>query len=52
MWVEVTTLDDPEPVYMVARCKHTETVPVESCVTGEILALVCLICDQQIGVGG
>jgi hypothetical protein len=30
------------------RCDHTQAVPVESVVTGEILAALCPGCDQQL----
>ncbi|MGI5286628.1 hypothetical protein ACQEVF_25270 [Nonomuraea polychroma] len=31
-----------------AQCDHVTTVPVESAVTGEILAALCLCCDAQL----
>ena len=45
-WVEVTVLSDPGPVYIKARCLHTEVVPIFS-VTDEVVAQLCLTCDTQ-----
>lgn len=47
-WAEVTALGDQEPRYVKVRCNHLETVPVESLVTGEMLATLCLTCDAQL----
>jgi len=33
-------------MWIKARCKHTEVIPVES-VTGETVAQLCLTCDTQ-----
>lgn len=38
----------PRPVSAVTPCAHTEAVPVESSVTGEIHAALCPICGIQL----
>lgn len=35
-----------------ARCSHPRPVPVESVVTGELLARLCPDCDEQLPGGG
>lgn len=47
-WVEMTRLCDPEPRYVRGRCRHLDVVPVESVVTGELVAHLCLTCDAQL----
>lgn len=39
---------DPYAVAL-ATCEHYRVVPVESCVNGELLAMLCLDCDAQLG---
>lgn len=34
--------------YVRSRCKHLEVVPVDSIVTGETLAWLCVTCDEQL----
>lgn len=41
-------LCDPEPRRIRGRCLHRNVVPVESIVTGETLARLCLVCDRQL----
>lgn len=47
-WVEITTWGGVESRYVKGRCNHIDTVPVESTVTGERLATLCLMCDAQL----
>lgn len=47
-WVENRRLCDPEPTYLRGPCNHLERVDVESCVTGELVAQLCLTCDTQL----
>lgn len=49
-WVEITSWGDPEPRYILGRCNHIDLVPVED-VSGELVAWLCLTCDQQWIVG-
>jgi hypothetical protein len=46
-WFEVTAVGDRERHYVKGMCRHVETVPVRSAVTGETLARLCLTCDAQ-----
>lgn len=46
-WADVRTLSDAAPVWIKAECRHTEVIPVESSVTGEVVAQLCLTCDHQ-----
>jgi hypothetical protein len=48
-YVEVTMLGSPEPLYLETRCLHRHKVPVDSVVTGEVLAYLCPRCDRQLG---
>lgn len=51
-WVEtvydlpVASLTSPDRPF--SHCHHHNTVDVESCVTGEILARLCIDCDRQL----
>lgn len=51
-WAEITTLSDPEPVWIKAKCKHLTPLPVETTdpVTGDVLlvARLCPDCDTQL----
>ena len=51
-WFDVTIVGDHERRYVKGRCHHMETIPVESMVTGETLARLCLTCDSQIPLPG
>lgn len=44
-WVCVPDLGGTE-FYVRGRCRHTEVIPV-ACVSGELVARLCLTCDQQ-----
>lgn len=44
---EVTIFGSADVIYKLVGCKHAHTVPVES-VTGEIIAALCLCCDQRL----
>lgn len=46
-WVDVTCIGDRESRYVKGRCNHLETTPVESMVTGDTVARLCLTCDAQ-----
>lgn len=45
-WIDVRSIGDPGPVWIKARCKHAEVVPVES--GGVEVARLCLVCDAQL----
>jgi hypothetical protein len=48
-WEPVYTAERREAVaYIWLGCRHFDTVPVESIVTGEELARLCLDCDAQL----
>lgn len=47
-WTEIHTLSSKKPVRYVGRCLHTEVVPVESIVDGEVVAQLCQTCDEQL----
>lgn len=49
-WIEVQTFGDQNPMHIRARCKHLETVPVDT-VAGEHVAQLCLTCDAQLPPG-
>lgn len=46
-WHEISTFSQPGPSYVRGLCRHLEVVPVNA-VTGEIVAHLCLTCDQQL----
>jgi hypothetical protein len=50
-WVNVTRIGDREAQYVKGRCNHLETIPVESMVTGDTVAYLCLTCDAQLEAG-
>jgi hypothetical protein len=43
-WIEVRSFSRPTR-YIRGQCRHTELVPVAS--GGELVAKLCLTCDQQ-----
>jgi hypothetical protein len=45
-WIEIPKFGKREPDYIRGACRHTELIPVES-VSGEVVAKLCLTCDQQ-----
>ena len=45
-WSEHRRLCDVEPTYIKVRCRHLDVVPVDS--GGEVVAGLCLTCDQQL----
>lgn len=45
--VAVSIVGSLDQVYKSLGCRHAHTVPVES-VTGEIVATLCLCCDQPL----
>ena len=50
-WIEVASLGSPEIRLirgMRKPCEHPSVVDVESVVTGETLARLCLACDTQL----
>jgi hypothetical protein len=47
-WLNVQALGDPGPVWVKGQCRHTELVPVDSTVTGQEVARLCLTCDRQL----
>ena len=47
-WIEIQLLGEPGPRFIRGPCKHGNIVPVESVVTGELLAQLCLTCDAQL----
>jgi len=46
-WLRVERLGMPDE-WIKIRCLHAEVIPVESIVTGETLAHLCLTCDEQL----
>ncbi|MFG2826093.1 hypothetical protein ACGFWI_01200 [Streptomyces sp. NPDC048434] len=46
-WIETTSLDGPEQ-WTKGRCRHLDTVPVQS--GGAVVAHLCLTCDEQLPV--
>jgi hypothetical protein len=49
-WCQWYSMTRHDMVWVRGRCKHLETVPVESIVTGETLAHLCTTCLEQTGV--
>jgi hypothetical protein len=47
-WIEIRLLGEAATGYIRGRCRHLETVSVESLVTGDALAQLCLTCDAQL----
>lgn len=49
-WVQIQALCETEPRYIKGPCNHLETVPVEqpARLGGEVVAWLCLTCDQQL----
>lgn len=47
-WVNVQGLGDSGPVWIQGQCRHVDLVSVDSCVTGQQLARLCLTCDRQL----
>lgn len=45
-WTEVRIWDGRHVHHIRGRCNHLETVPVET--GGEVVARLCLTCDQQL----
>ena len=45
-WTTVRTWDGSFVNHVRGRCKHLETVPVVT--GGEVVARLCLTCDQQL----
>jgi hypothetical protein len=48
-WIEVTKFGG-QPQYVRGACHHVRRTPVES-VLGEVVAQLCLSCDEQLPVG-
>ena len=46
-WIELPEFGKREMKYIRGTCRHTELVPVEESVTGDVVAKLCLTCDQQ-----
>lgn len=45
-WVEIWRFGEVNPVHVRGRCNHLDLVPVEA--GGEVVAHLCLTCDQQL----
>jgi len=50
-WVELAEFGKRDTTYIRGRCNHLELVPVES-LDGEVVAKLCLTCDQQFTLVG
>lgn len=48
-WIDITTVADPEPVYMRGRCLHIHRAPVHL-LTGGHVADICETCHTTIYV--
>lgn len=46
-WIEVRSIGMPAR-FIKGPCRHLSVVPVESIVTGDTLAWLCVNCDQQL----
>lgn len=46
-WEEVRTFGGATQ-YIKTACRHFGAIPVESCVTGETVAILCTDCDEQL----
>lgn len=47
-WIATQDLGRVGPDYVRGPCRHTEIIPVDSIVTGETLARLCVTCDMQL----
>lgn len=49
-WLEVAEFGQRDPTYIRGRCRHLDTVPVQTIVDHVVVAQLCLTCDAQLPV--